>query len=26
VMLDRDDPRGAGPPVTSYGLKMMLSF
>ena len=26
VMLDRDDTRGAGPSVTSYGLKMMLSF
>jgi hypothetical protein len=26
VMVDRDDTRGAGPRVTNYGLKMMLSF
>ena len=26
VMLDRDDTRGIGPRVTSYGLKVMVSF
>jgi hypothetical protein len=26
VMVDRDDTRGAGPRLTNYGLKMMLSF
>jgi hypothetical protein len=26
VMLDRDDTRGAGPRITNYGVKLMVSF